>query len=122
MNPDLQKELLSRLDALAQKLGVGSQYLWTLYQRQVKVEIIQDVMILAATILISCVLARVAVWHLKSDDYDLIWPIPVYIVGGIGELVLVLGSVFAISELLQLIFNPNLWVFSQILSQIKAIT
>lgn len=120
MNPDMQKQLLARLDALAQKLGVGSQYVWNLYVRQVKVEIIQDVMLLALTALGAWLLAKVILYEIKTDG-DFAWPKLASIMGGIAELLLLGCSAYAMFELPQLIFNPNLWVFQQIMSQLSSL-
>lgn len=42
MNPDLQKELFSRLDAFAAKLGVGAAHMWGVLTKQAYIEGISD--------------------------------------------------------------------------------
>lgn len=42
MNPDLQKELFSRLDAFASKLGVAASHLWGVLTKQAYLEGISD--------------------------------------------------------------------------------
>jgi len=47
MNTELTKELLSRLDALAAKLGVAADQLWAILVRQAQIEAIQDLIVFA---------------------------------------------------------------------------
>ena len=62
MRMNLSPEVLAKLDALAQKLGVTAQYLWAILVRQARIEAIQEIICL----MISCAVVCVAALWLRS--------------------------------------------------------
>lgn len=61
MNPELQKELLARLDAIAQKLGIASASIWSYLIRQ---QSIDGTFYLAGAL--ACLIVIVLAWRAIS--------------------------------------------------------
>lgn len=119
MNPELQKELFQRLDALAAKLGVAAQSLWQIYTQQARVALVQDYLMLAAGLLLFLVPIGFFIVG-KFSEYDE----EDYIARGVisGLIVLVIDSFIftsCIGEIIQIKLNLNYWILDHILNSLS---
>jgi len=108
-SPELTNQIMQRIDALAAKLGVTAQYIFSVYVAQAKVEAIRD----AATSF-GCLLGIVAMvfaWKrlLKIEDLD------VEIMSGAGVSTAIAGALCAVFFCIGLYsaigewLNPQYW-------------
>jgi hypothetical protein len=115
MNP----ELLSRLDALAAKLGVASGQLWEILIRQARLDAINDIVWGLVQVAAIWFLVRLGYRKIKADPHGWDDWIMAYILGGLACFMM---SVFAVINLsgapIQLI-NPQYWAFRQITGALK---
>lgn len=112
MNEQMQHEILSRLDALAAKLGVAAQNLFQLYVRQTKIDGIECVVGFLVLGVGSYFCGRAAYLRSKDDSDD---------AGSMGFwcVLLVVGSIPCLVGAIDLLGNPNLWAFKSLLDTIK---
>lgn len=114
----MEKELLGRLDALAAKLGVTAQYLWSVLLAQARVEIIATTVkcgLLVAAMAAMVLLARygfkksavAGMWD--GEEWTVLW-----IVSLIVALVCFFVLLSGVSELLTLTRNPEFWALKQV--------
>ena len=123
---NLSPEVLAKLDALAQKLGVTAQYLWAILVRQARIEAIQEIICLVLSCAVVCVAAlwlRSIIKRVKSfDGFMLDLPI-VEIMGFVATsvcgMVFLVISLCAVTNLPTLLFNPEYFALQQILGAIK---
>jgi len=112
MDNSLQKKLLTRLDALAEKLGTSGEYLFEVLLRQAEVEVYKNAALFGLLLLISIGLSFSAYRFLKEENYD---------GGGPLTAVAVLFFIFTavvFSRLLTPLLNPEYWALREILQQI----
>lgn len=120
---DVVKQVLDRLDALAAKLGVAVQFIFTLYTR--------NALIVGYELLTFCVLSavasillafRVAKMVRSTEEnrrrYDENWP-EFAIVLSVFVVILLLVSVFCGANFPQYIFNPQYQAFQDLVNTIK---
>lgn len=112
MNPELQKELFTRLDVLAAKLGVAAQSLWQIYAQQARVALIEDYIIIVVCLL-PCLVLVGCIYVSKSRYYDE-WP-----VAAIISIIAFFGFMCAISEIIQIKLNVNYWILHHILNSLS---
>ena len=117
--------VLSRVDALAGKLGIAAQHLWEIYILQARVEALRDLLLAGVYIAISIVLIRIAIpkllqaWN-KEREYD---RHPAYIaLSCVAGLVAAIFLCLSISYSYQAIgewFNPQYWAFQHLTLDLK---
>ena len=119
----MEKQIVDMLNKLAEKLGVASAKIWEWSLLQVKVEIIQSIILVAMTVVLIYPYCRWVVYVIKNYDEidDNNYSIPHMlglIIVGIALLFMSIGSAVAIYNLPQLIFNPEYSAFQTILDQL----
>ena len=119
----MEKQIVDMLNKLAEKLGVASAKIWEWSLLQVKVEIIQSIILVAMTVVLIYPYCRWVVYVIKNYDEidDNNYSIPHMlglIIVGIALLFMSIGSAVAIYNLPQLIFNPEYSAFQNILDQL----
>lgn len=122
MQTQIPPELLSRIDALADKLGVTAQFIWSVLLSQARVEATVDILTGVGSIVLGYIFWRASNWawqKAKNDDYDN----PGWILSGVllGIGIVVLG-IFAATNLYAAItplINPNYWALQQIFQIFK---
>jgi hypothetical protein len=131
MTPELQKELLSRLDALAAKLGTTSDHLWAILIRQAKIVAIEDALWILMAIAFSVLLGKAALWVTRTEKANekqewnqrspIAWDYgPVIFFSGIAGVACLILDVLAfvsLFELPTLLLNPEYWALTQILQK-----
>jgi hypothetical protein len=118
----LSPALLQRLDALAAKLNVTAEYLWSVLLRQAKIEVVQDsinaLLGLSAVCVSLCFAKRLWKWW-QSEEYHEYDDEGKAIFGNLGCLVLLIIGVTAflisLNQLYAPVFNPSYWALQQIL-------
>ena len=123
------QEVLSRVDALAAKLGIAAQHVWEIYVQQAKVEAIRDVITTVLFLLIAFGLFKAIpfFWGLKQkaasvDRYEdgAGWAAAAIISGVLilPAVGLVLGFLYsAVGEWI----NPQYWAFQHLVLDLKNI-
>lgn len=115
----MEKELLQRLDLLAEKLGVASGHLWEILAKQAKIEFFTD----AAALLVVCLVAFFCTKHRShiskwvQDGYDGREAIA-FFSAAIFIIIFVLAVAGAITSSGYL-FNPEYFALKQILEIAK---
>ena len=101
MNP----ELLTRLDAIATKLGIAAAHLWDILVRQVYVEAVTDGVMFVVYAAVWAYAFRRARrnWNDSNIDTETAWLLGL----GIGGLIVFLAGLFAFSETVTAILNPE---------------
>jgi hypothetical protein len=121
MTPEMQKELLARLDALAAKLGVTADALWSLYLHQAHIEGIQDAIVAGVfglLFVISLGIVVASLLYAISDDFNDGFPVGCGIAGIVGTVgAAIAGSTYAFAAYSEL-YNPGFWAFSQLVSHL----
>lgn len=128
MTPEMQKELLARLDALAVKLGVGANAIWEVLLRQAKVVEYTDIfwMVILGICMLSCI--GYLYWVCKKDEegdpkyhdgYHDDWP-SFAILGMAICIIAILICAYNLSlELFQVTFNPQYYALQQLFNGLK---
>lgn len=143
MNPDMQKELLARLDALTAKLGVAATSLWQIYLQQTRVALLQDALWLLLVVFMwfGWLYIRANAKRRYADDWkrgrlrgyssdkeqppyefdfdDNPWDVASIFYGVVCSVGGVFITLICIGEIVQILLNPNYWVWSKILEQIS---
>jgi hypothetical protein len=117
VNPDLQKELLARLDALAAKLGVAASDLWAIYMRQAHIEGVQRVIGAVSFLLLTLGLTCLAIklWRLKKrDGWSSDWEIGAVLIHVISAITTAV-TVGMASQAYSCLANPGYWVLQQLM-------
>ena len=123
MNDQTTQAILSRLDALAQKLGVAANALWAIYVRQGIVTGVEDAVFAALAATGSFSLFKFLVPFLVrrhneadcGDDFG--WEMAIVfscIAGAALAVVFIVFGYDAVAELL----NPQFWAIHQIMSDL----
>lgn len=117
MNQELQHQIFTRLDALAQKLNIAGGQIWQFYVAQARVEAWQDfiaaVVLLIAAIILTY-LCIICIRKLKHDDDY----VPGVVFSAVGAIGCFIGSLNYLSCALTPWLNPNYWAFQQLISTI----
>jgi len=117
----LSPEILQRLDALAAKLGVTSQYIFGVLVRQAKFEAIENIMAALASSAVSAVCFIVVyriVKYVRSPKYshDEEWPFFCSFFSSlVGAVTFGIAASFLIS-IVSLLGNPEYWALERILT------
>jgi len=127
----IENKIAEMLGQLADKLGVASAKIWEWSLLQVKVEIIQNIVIAIVAVLLSIVAYKVVKnwleWRskkIKSREWDDASDIIPVVLGVIAIVVLSIFDVFALSglfDLPQLIMNPEYAAFQNIVEQLGSL-
>ena len=118
MKEDMQKELLNRLDLLAQKLGVTAEHLWRILVQQARVELIWDCVQLVLGAIFLGLAVRAFFFTAKLfkenhiDDVASLWLVVVSL--GLSLMFFSLGD-SALTNWL----NPEFFAFRQIQELLK---
>lgn len=113
----LSDEILNRIDAIAQKIGVTVEQLWPWLIKQQYVEAIYPLVL----VILFCILFFSYYNHIKNTDWDnesdLKSAIKVKLLIGIGAVCIFAFIVF-IGEFSD-IFNPEYWAFKNLIEMIS---
>ena len=113
--------VVSKLEALANKLGVTAEFIFKVYTKQAYIEAIRDGFI---TFLLCCATFGLAygsyrlVKYAKEDSCDE-WP---FMMGGIGGLLSIGGLVWIFCNIWAILgeaLNPQFWALQNIFQSIK---
>jgi len=123
----LTPEILSRLDALAAKLGVTVQFIWSVLLQQAKVVAITDLTAAVFTGTVACICCYKLYTLIKEEaekDARLLsgWQGAAGARAMIFSLGLIAGLIAfftALPAAITPLFNPQYWALSQILNVIK---
>ncbi len=135
MNKELQQQIFTRLDALANKLNITSAHIWQFYVAQARVEMWKDiysaiVLGLFGLLLIGGALVcfnRGRTWQAMLEgttDYNELntcrdsWYFVAAILGALGILVLTLGTGSSLHDAITPWLNPNYWAFRHLITTI----
>jgi hypothetical protein len=116
----MKDEILKRVDALAEKLGVASGELWKILVQQAHIVAIQtgvEIVICGAISIVGYRWMRRGFAAAEEDDWD---SFPAVMIGGL--LMFFGGTLFAIVNLIDVwtpLLNPQYWALQQILETIK---
>lgn len=117
---DWKAELLKRLDAIGEKLGVAANHLWAVLVRQGVAVGIEDCLIglvwLGLWIAALAISAKIRAYGRKEDDGDFIFG--GYTALAIGQLLLIGAGTYLFSGIVEL-YNPEFYALQQILSTLK---
>jgi hypothetical protein len=120
----MQTQLLSRLDALAAKLGVTANHIWAVLLKQAQVELVQSIVWAILAALVVC-LTVYCLWRINTtvtadENYDWYpWRIGVAIAsyaGGAAALAILFRNLCAIPTLAM---NPEFWALQEVLKTVK---
>jgi predicted benzoate:H+ symporter BenE len=118
MNPDIQKELLTRLDTIASKMGITAGFLWQVMIREIRIEAIEDTIIavLFGASLVALYLKRQGIRDWADEEYSRsgIWAaVMIYVIFALG--ITWFYSYYAIGEWL----NPSYFALMELLDKLK---
>lgn len=112
MNEQMQQQMMARLDAIAQKLGVAANVLW---QATIRQQIVNGwECVLGAAIFGLAVLIGIhwLVKNWKELAEEAFWP-------ALGVLVCVVIFLFFTFNAIDFLANPTYWAFRDILEAVK---
>jgi len=118
MTPEMQAELLKRLDALATKVGTTGEHLWTVLVAQARIDAIQYIIGAILVLLAAIVVAYIGTHIWKSADGfndGKAWGIFLWFAASIG---FAAAAALATDSLTPLL-NPEYWAFKEILRLVK---
>ena len=117
MNDQMQKELLARLDALAQKFGATGEHLWKILVRQALVEVITDLACAAVFFAVGIILYKLARFFTRKAKEDK-WNDVEYVVGSIGSYMVMalcfISTIAYIAHSITPLINPEYFALQQI--------
>lgn len=133
MDESMKEELLTRLDALAEKLGTTGEYLWEVLVRQAEIQVYQDLLTSAVLFICGGVLLALGLYLLKQSTS--------YVWGGnedsyttmsgranrktgaffswAGSLFFLILSLSHAASLLTPLLNPEYWALKQVLEVLR---
>lgn len=121
MNPDIQKQVMDALEALAKALGTTAQYLWGVLLRQAYVQAAQEDVAAMVAIAGVIVLFRVLAYSKKRREedeyYD--WDQIDFGFSIAGIIVLSLTAIVLLIVSLGLWLNPAYYALQQIAEMIR---
>jgi hypothetical protein len=119
MQTELTKEILSRLDILAAKLGTTGEKLWTVLVRQARVELYQSVLTAVLLGITAFVSFRVCRWCIHEAEESGCGGGDGYGVGatlaGLACAGFCIATIAYLEGLPTLLLNPEYWALKQIL-------
>jgi hypothetical protein len=115
----VKEEILKRIDALADKLGVAASYIFKLYVQQARVEVLHDFAVLIVSGVITWVSIKAMQYFFADSDSDA--RIPFVICGFLGTIVAAIMLIdFMFSDVWTAMMNPEFWAFHHIVRDIKS--
>ena len=118
----LEQQVSEMLVKLSDALGVASEKIWEWALLQVKVEIVQGLIIIGVTIAlwiaVYAVIKKAVKEEIEMDFDNDIWPWFVFIIGGIVMSVLSVVSLVEAATMAEKIINPEYAAFKNIISQL----
>ena len=122
MNPELQKELMQRLDALTAKMGVTSEYLWETLVGQAFIEAMTSVVFVPIyVILVWFLFSRYIKIPVKSSRGG-VEAVDDEFIGAIGRifpgvlcLVLMVAALIRLEAMPTQLLNPEYWALKELL-------
>lgn len=109
----MQQEILTRLDALAAKLGVAAEHIYAVYVAQANIEAITRLVGLVVILLVAPIVFRLRK-RLPEDWTDEPHYIIPVICGGAALLGIIIGVAIHVVEIPTLLYNPEFWALKQI--------
>ena len=119
MNAELTKELLSRLDALAAKLGIAADQLWAILVRQAHIEANIDFGLGLVTFVIFLAAVVVFVYGVKRgtkmnrEQWDCASSVCTVLGGGIIPFAFGIAVAFWL-DAYRIAMNPEYWAFKEL--------
>ena len=116
----MQEEILQRLDAFAEKLGVAAPQLWEILLRQVQIEAITNLvaLVVLTAILISSYYA--VRWGLKKDAEPSYYGeagAHAVVIGGIVGIISLVAIPFVATYAMLYFLNPEFYAFQSLLGK-----
>lgn len=115
----IDPQILSRLDALAAKLGVGAGQAWQILLRQAKVEAASELFFLVIWAVSAFIFYRccmVCVEKYKEEEGDWFMGIGLSIAAGVGSMI---GVAACLSYIFGVLVNPEGYALGTILSALR---
>jgi heme/copper-type cytochrome/quinol oxidase subunit 2 len=124
VNPDLQKELLARLDALAAKLGVAASDLWAIYGRQAHLQLLENLVGAIISGVLTAIGIGIGLWFLwkwlhsaKDKRYrDGDQASLATLAFGVTLIPAIITVIDATSAF-EIWYNPNFWILHQLIGR-----
>lgn len=116
MTPQIQQEIIDRIDALAAKLGTTAQFVWGVLVKQAKIELIKDIMGLVLSIAVLFAIVKFWVWANKKHEEIIDLNFFVFfggIIATLGGTVFFVASVIQSFDIPTLLLNPQYWALQQ---------
>jgi len=124
MTPEMQAELLKRLDALTAKLGITAEQLWAILVRQARIEAVVGIICLLFSLLAVAGLAYWWVNALRRNRGEFPYDANAFEVVALGGSSLVVG-IFATASIVNafglpgLLLNPEYWAFREVMRLVR---
>jgi hypothetical protein len=122
MSDEMMKQILSRLDVLAAKLGVAAQYLWIVLLHQAYVTAYMDVAwaVVGALIVVVAMISARRAWRYCQAGKDPYGDMPIEgslcVIVSLGACVVgVLICLLCASEAATILLNPPYWALRELL-------
>lgn len=118
---DVAKEIFSRIDAIAAKLGVAANHFWPIYVKQVSVEAYSAIALLAVGLLIGS-LFWIRAATLKGCYFDCSDPTGKGVIAIAGTVVLIIATLVLFingADIAGKLANPEYYAMNNILHAIK---
>ena len=113
------EQVMTRIDALAVKLGVTAEYLFGVYVRQAYVEVMQFVTFFSVWFIVFTLTMLAFRKSMQvSWDNPTFWNISV-VIGGFASLILGMTVLIESKGVFACYFNPEYFAFKEILRNIK---
>ena len=112
---NFQEQVISRIDVLAEKLGVAAEQLWTSYLLEAKLVCLDFIII----VLVTIPTVAVAIWCLKklnaceykNEDWWMGWTMVTVLCAIIAVIATIVMGFLALHALI----NPEYWAFNHIM-------
>lgn len=119
MSDQAVSEILKRVDALAAKLGVTAEFLWSILVKQARIEVWTNVAVIAAAAIVAWGLYRWWRSALRRSDGNVVdldsgGEFVSLVFATIFAIVVVIGAFVAILQLPTLLLNPEYWALKQL--------
>lgn len=124
MNPEIQQELLKRLDAFAQKLGVTAEHLWGVLVKQAQIEatiafgwtIFELILFVIAVLCLRAAYKHGREW-LDGEKYIPLWATALY--GCFATPLSIIAAMFNLFDFIRWYSNPEYFALQEILKVLR---
>ena len=119
---ELTKEFLTRLDALADKLGTTADYLWIVLVKQAQIEAIESIFILISGIGTTYFTMKLWWWlvpRIEAAEHEDGGWIFLGVISSIVSIVLIISSMFSVFSIPTKLLNPEYWALQEIMKVLQ---